>query len=196
MNRQYSRHAKNLASYFGASLIPMALNLAINPWIAKNMSPEDYAISGYYTSFTTLRGPVIVFYMVHYYIKEYFRRDENERTQLFATIAKALIWFSGTISIACFFLLLIYIKFIDSNFSLPISPYLALAIFAIPLTGLLNLQLARYRIKRYTACCYEHIVCRNHKMGRIRKTACATHWQLGSFLVIVMAIQGVSRNQI
>lgn len=148
MNRQYSRHAKNLASYFGASLIPMALNLAINPWIAKNMSPEDYAISGYYTSFTTLIGPVIVFYMVHYYIKEYFRRDENERTQLFATIAKALIWFSGTISIACFFLLLIYIKFIDSNFSLPISPYLALAIFAIPLTGLLNLQLARHRMAK------------------------------------------------
>ena len=84
-------YSKKIATYFSASLIPMLLNLAINPLIAQNMSPKDYAITGYYTSFTSLIGPIIVFYMIHYYIKDYYRCNEDERKTLFATIAKALI---------------------------------------------------------------------------------------------------------
>ena len=148
MIERYSKYAKNLTTYFGASLIPMLLNLIVNPWIAKNMSPEDYAVSGYYTSFSSLISPVIMFYMIHFYIKEYFRISEDERIAMFATIAKALIWFSGIVSILCFFCILIYIKYFNDNFSFSISPYLALAVFAIPLTGLLNLQLAQYRMEK------------------------------------------------
>jgi len=126
----------------------MVVNLLANPWIAKNMSPEDYAISGYYTSYSSLISPIIIFYMIHYYIKEYFRRNEEERQRLMAIIAKATIWFSGCISILCFIALYIYINFFNSSFSLPVSPYLALMVFALPLTGLLNLQLAQYRITK------------------------------------------------
>ena len=95
------KYGKNLATYFGASLIPMALNLIINPWVAKNMDPTDYAISGYYTSFSTLISPIIIFYLIHFYIKEYFRRDEEQRKMLYALIAKATIWFSGIVSVLC-----------------------------------------------------------------------------------------------
>ena len=56
-----------LSQYFSASLIPMLLNLLINPLVALNMDPEDFAITGYFTSFTTLIGPIIAFYMIHYY---------------------------------------------------------------------------------------------------------------------------------
>lgn len=126
----------------------MALNLAINPWIAKNMSPEDYAISGYYTSFSSLISPIIIFYMIHYYIKEYFRRDEEQRRQLYALIAKATIWFSGLVSVICFLGLIAYFKYFSPELSFPISPYLALMVFALPLTGLLNLQLAQYRMQK------------------------------------------------
>lgn len=86
--------------------------------------------------------------MIHYYIKEYFRRDENERVQLAATIAKALIWFSGLVSIISFGLLLIYLKFIKDTSEFPISPYLALMVFSLPLTGLLNLKLAEFRMSK------------------------------------------------
>lgn len=141
-------YSKKIATYFSASLIPMILNLAINPLIAKNMSPEDYAITGYYTSFSSLIGPIIVFYMVHYYIKEYFRCDEEKRRRLYATIAKALIWFSGLVSIICFSCLFVYLTYFANNFSLPISPYLALAVFSLPLTGILNLQLAKFRMEK------------------------------------------------
>lgn len=148
MGPSYKKYAKNLTTYFGASLIPMVLGLATNPLIASNMTPDDYAISGYYTSFNALLQPVIVFYMVHYYTKEYFRLDTNGRRQLFAVIAKALIWFSTTVSIVCFVGVLIYLKFIAIDFSMPISPYLAMAIFSLPLCGLYNLVQTRYRISR------------------------------------------------
>lgn len=148
MQSKYATYAKNLTTYFGASLIPMLLSLVTNPLIAKNMSPKDYAISGYYQSFTSLISPIIVFYLVHYYIKEYFKQDETQRLQLFATIAKALIWFSGVISLLCFVALLLYLLYVNSDFSFPIMPYLAMMVFSLPLTGLYSLQQAKLRMER------------------------------------------------
>lgn len=148
MLAKYTPYIKNLSTYFGASLISMLLSLATNPWIAKNMSPEDYAITGYYTSFSSLIGPIIVFYLIHYYIKEYFKCDEERREYLVSIIARALIWFSGLVSLFCFGCLIIYLKFIKGGDSMPISPYLALSVFALPLTGLLNLKLAQCRMAK------------------------------------------------
>lgn len=148
MQSKFKIYAKNLTSYFGASLIPMVLSLVSNPWIAKNMSPTDYAISGYYTSFSSLISPIIIFYFIHYYIKEYFRRDDLGRQQLYAIIAKATIWFSGLVSLICFAGLFVYLTFINKTLSFPVMPYLALMVFALPLTGLLNLQLAQYRMQK------------------------------------------------
>lgn len=146
--RTYKTYAKQLTTYFGASIIPMALSLIANPWIAKNMNPEDYAISGYYTSFSSLIQPIIAFYMIHYYIKEYFRLEESARQKLFAVIAKACMWFSGAVSVLCFLALFGYLKFFNSTLAFPISPFLGLMVFAIPLTGLLNLKLTRLRMER------------------------------------------------
>lgn len=151
MTNRFVQYGKNLALYFGASLLPMLLNIAINPLMALNMSPSDYAVYGYYTSFTTLIGPVIVFYLVHYYIKEYFRRDEKERKVLKAIIARALIVFSGFVSLICFCALFLYLSYIKKDFSMPIMPYLALMVFALPLTGLLSLEQAQYRMDRNAA---------------------------------------------
>lgn len=145
---KYKSYFNNLSAYFGASLFPMLLSLLVNPWIAKNMSPEDYAISGFYTSFSSLISPIIVFYLIHYYIKEYFRCSEHERTQLVAIIAKSLIWFSGMVSIICFAALGIYLKYFYRSLTFPISPYLALMVFSLPLTGLYNLKLSQYRMKK------------------------------------------------
>ncbi len=126
----------------------MVISLVTNPWIAKNLSPEDYATSGYYLSYSSLISPIIVFYLIHYYIKEYFRRNDEDKKELFAIIAKALIWFSGLVSIFCFGLLWLYLKYFDSSLSFPIMPYLALMVFALPLTGLYNLQQAKYRMEK------------------------------------------------
>lgn len=144
-------HMRDMATYLGASFIPMLLGLITNPWIAAAMSPEDYAIAGYYTSFNSLLQPLIVFYMVHYFIKEFFRLDEAGRARLFAVIGRALMWFSGAVSILCFSGVLIYLKVFNTDSTLPVSPYLAMAVFTLPLGGLLSLVQARHRMERRSA---------------------------------------------
>lgn len=141
-------YAKHLGVYFGASLIPMLLSLVSNPFIAKNMSPEDYAISGYYTSFSSLISPIIWFYLVHYFIKEFFRKEAEERRMLVAVIAKSLIWFSGLMALLCLGTLYVYMAFIKSNHDFPIFPYLTLMVATIPLQGLYCLRLAEDRIQK------------------------------------------------
>lgn len=145
---KFGVYFKNTVTYFGASLIPMILNFASNPWIAKNMDPTDYAIYGYYTSFSSLIQPIIIFYMVHYYIKEYFRLDDQGRQRLFSVIAKSCIYFSAVVSVICFIALFSYLKYISISMTFPISPYLGLMVFAIPLTGLFYLKLSQYRMEK------------------------------------------------
>ena len=52
--RKYKLYIQNLSLYFLASLIPMFLQVISNPFFAMNLSPEDYAIIGYYTSLNVL----------------------------------------------------------------------------------------------------------------------------------------------
>lgn len=146
--KKYASYIKNILLYFGASLIPMLLSLASNPLVAMNMSPEDYAITGYYTSFSTLLSPLVVFYMIHYYTKRYFEVSKDERENLRALLLKSLIYFSGVVSIICFFALWGYIKFFNSGSSIPFFPYAMLMVFSLPLTGVYNLMLIDYRMGR------------------------------------------------
>lgn len=138
---------KQLSHYFSASLIPMLLSLAINPLVSMYMDPEDFAITGYYTSFATLISPIIAFYMIHYYNKRYFELDELGRIHLHALLFKSLIFFSFVVSFVCLLALLIYVEnFTDNNFAT--FPYLYMAVMVIPFTGLYNLELAEYKMER------------------------------------------------
>lgn len=126
----------------------MLLNLAINPFIAMNMEPYDYAITGFYTSFNTLISPLIIFYMLHYYTKRYFEVNENERIALKTTMVKSLIYFSGILSVLSFIGLAIYYFIADIDESFPFLPYAFLTIFSIPLTGIYTLTLSEYRMSK------------------------------------------------
>lgn len=141
-------YVKNLATYTSASLIPMMLNLIANPFIAKNMSHEDYAITGYFTSFNTLISPIIIFYLVHYYTKSYFNLDEEGKLKLKATVFKALIFFSSGIAVLCFIALAGYMTLSSASRQFPIFPYLLMTVFAIPLTGIYTLEQTDFKMKR------------------------------------------------
>lgn len=157
-NSRYNKNNldfKKLLKYFGdigiylsASLIPMILNLAMNPLVALNMTPRDYAITGYYNSFNTLISPLIVFYMLHYYVKRFYEIDAEERLKLKATIFKGLIFFSGFLSIISFFFILGYVLLFNGNSELPIYPYLLLSVFSLPLTGIYTLMLTDYKMNK------------------------------------------------
>lgn len=152
-------YIKHISAYFGASLIPMLLMLAINPLIALNMSPEDYAITGYYSSFNNLISPLIIFYMLHYYNKRYYELDQDGRLQLKALLFKAVTAFSFLVSIVCFVALFAYIKIFNSSIQFAILPYLAFTVFALPLAGLFNLELADFRMSRDSKSFFKLSVC-------------------------------------
>lgn len=147
MSDYFLSYIKQLSRYFNASLIPMLLNLAINPLVSLNMSPEDFAITGYFTSFGTLISPIIAFYMIHYYNKRYFELDEEGREHLRAVLFKSLIFFSFAVAVLCLLALLFYVKSCSKT-TLPSFPYLYMAVMTIPFTGICNLELADYKMKR------------------------------------------------
>lgn len=149
MNRsKYSKYTKTVGQYFSASLIPMILSLAINPLIALNMTPEDYAITGYYTSFSTLFSPLVLFYMLHFYTKRFFEVDEYGRELLRGMLVKSLVCFSGLLAIVCLMGLYIYQTCFNNDSSMQFFPYAVLAILTLPLTGVYNLMLCDMRMLR------------------------------------------------
>ncbi|MGN1046426.1 MAG: lipopolysaccharide biosynthesis protein [Candidatus Cryptobacteroides sp.] len=145
---RFVKYAKSVGTYFGATLIPMVLMALVNPLIAMNMSPEDYAVSGYYSSFAALFSPVIVFYLINYYNKRYYETSLEERLRLRALLFKALIFFSGAVSLLCLAALAAFIFFLRPDFEFPFFPYAALMVFAIPLTGIYKLEQAEFRMSR------------------------------------------------
>lgn len=147
MNRAV-KYIRMMATYMGASVIPMLLNLLVNPLIAMNMSPEDYAVTGYFTSFNALLNPIITFYLLHYYVKSYFNLDEKGRLALRATIFKALIFFSFGVALLCCLLLAGYMILLDGNLEFPVFPYLLFSVFALPLAGIYTLELTDFKMMK------------------------------------------------
>ena len=132
-----ANYTKTISQYFTASLIPMVLNLAINPLVAIYMEPEDFAITGYFLSFTTLVSPIIAFYMIHYYNKRYFELDDAGRNHMYALVFKMLIFFSAIITCICTLAIYLYIKQLsESNFAT--YPYLYMVMLIVPLTLLIR----------------------------------------------------------
>ena len=145
---KYKSRFINIFRYFAASIIPLVLNLLINPWISKNMSPTDFATVGYYKSFTTLIQPFIWFYVLHYYTKSYYELNEENRKILRGNIFKFLIYGSLILSIISFLGIIIYSVYFNKESDIPLFPYVLISTFTIPLTGIYQLSLIDYRMGR------------------------------------------------
>lgn len=145
---KYKSHFVNIFRYFTASLLPLVLNLLINPWISKNMSPTDFATVGYYKSFTTLIQPFIWFYVLHYYTKSYYELDEENRKILRGNIFKFLIYGSLILSVISLIGIIIYSVYFNKESEIPLYPYVYISTFTIPLTGIYQLSLIDYRMGR------------------------------------------------
>lgn len=138
----------NLGIYFLAAMIPMALSLVSNPFIALNMSPVDYAITGYYQAFTVLFGPLVNFYLLHYYTKRYYELDEGERQELKATLFRTLIFFSLLLGVVALIILAVYTFIFNDKSEIPFLPYAVICVFSLPITGIYTLSLTEYRMQR------------------------------------------------
>lgn len=144
----YLKRIGAFLQYFGSTLVVAIIQVCINPLMAKNLSPEDYATIGYFSSFNLLLTPLITFFLTNFYTQRYFKVSEAERENVKATVMKLAIYLSFAMAIVSIIGLYVYHVLINKSSDIPFSPYAFLTIFAIPFTGLYSLKLTEYRMKR------------------------------------------------
>jgi O-antigen/teichoic acid export membrane protein len=132
--------------YLGSSVFASIINVAINPFVAKNLSPNDYAIIGYFTSFQLLILPIISFNLVTFYMKNYYQIPEEKRVIVGDTILIASLIYGFFALIVCY--LFFYIYFFYSGISFSFFPYAILAFVPVWLSGILNFRLVECRLTR------------------------------------------------
>ena len=136
--------------YLLSSLIPMVLLVAINPFLAKNVSPFDYGIIGYLSSFAAIETPLIQFFITRFYLSNYYKIDLEERMRLRTLVVQSLILFSLFMSIIVGGGICFYHYLFNTESNIPLFPLLLFSIGAIWISGLFSFQLAEYRIERKT----------------------------------------------
>lgn len=138
-------HIKNLSLYLIASVVSSAIGIIINPFLAANLSPEDYAIIGYFSSFNLLFLPIISFSLLSYYSRNYFLIKESERQSVLNTLlaAQVIIGSLGLVFVLIGFYF--YTKIAHVNFSF--YPYAILCFVPIFFNCFYNFLLTEQKMK-------------------------------------------------
>jgi O-antigen/teichoic acid export membrane protein len=136
----------NLSFYLLASVLSSFIGIIINPLLAANLSPEDYAIIGYFTSFNLLILPVVSFSLLAYYTRNFFKIKEEDRQEVLDTllISQLII---GLIGLAVFlFGFYLYIRFAKVKFEY--YPFAVLCFVPVFFNCFFNFLLTEKRMKR------------------------------------------------
>ena len=144
----YIKRIGAFLQYFGSTLFVALIQVCINPMMAQNLSPVDYATIGYFSSFNLLLTPLITFFLTNFYTQRYFSVTDEQRENIKATVMKLSIYISFTMAVFALIGLYIYHVVINKSSDIPFTPYAFLTIFAIPLTSIYALKLTEYRLKR------------------------------------------------
>lgn len=145
---KFSQTIRHTGLYILAAVIPAAISLFINPFVAKNMSPMDYATVGYYNSFTTLFIPLISLYLTHYYSKKYYECDESGRRRLKALIYKVFIYLSPIITIVVGAGLWCYSYYFNPESSIQYFPYALIYLSTLYFQCFFTLELVDMKMRR------------------------------------------------
>lgn len=139
-------YVKNAGVYLLASLIPSVLAVLINPLMAMNLSPEDYAVSTYYASFGLLYTPVLGFFITDYYLRKYYILPKDALYQLKGNVIKIFLFFSGIVSVICLLGLFVFVK--ETHVSFDFWPFAPLAVMTNYVGLIFSFQMAEYKIAR------------------------------------------------
>lgn len=143
---RYKLYFQSASLYLLATLISSAIKIIINPVMARNLSHEDYAIIGYFGSFSILFLPLINFSIVTYYLSKYFTFPEEKRERVSNTILISLLGFGSFSSIIVLTGFYIYLTLNKIDFSF--WPYAYFTVFQLVFNNFLTLLQVNYRLKR------------------------------------------------
>ena len=143
---RYSVYAKTAGTYLTATIISSAISVLINPLLAINLSPGDYATIGYYSAYTTLFTPLMGFFLIDYFLKNRFLLTGDDLQRLKTTIIKLLVIFSAVIMVLCLIGLSFYIN--AANVSIPFFPYAILSLVGAYFGLIFAFKVAEFKIDR------------------------------------------------
>ena len=132
LNQIYSKYKIYLSSgglYLFSSLFTAIVAIAINPFLAKNLSPDDYAILGYFSSFNLVVLPLLNFSLITFYLRNYYRIPDDRKHIVSDTILIALLVYGFVALIAVSFIFYLYFRIF--NVSFPFYPYALLTFVPI-----------------------------------------------------------------
>jgi O-antigen/teichoic acid export membrane protein len=143
---RYKVHFKSSFLYLFSSLFPAAIGIAINPFLAKNLSPTDYAILGYFNSFSYIVLPILNFSLISYYLRNYYMIPEERRQIVSDTILLALLVYGFIALVVVCFTFYLYCQW--CNVSFPFYPFALLTFAPIYMNNFLILFQVNCRLKR------------------------------------------------
>jgi O-antigen/teichoic acid export membrane protein len=114
--------------------------------MASNLSHEDYAIIGYFGSFSQLILPILNFSIVTYYMRNYYLLDEHKRDRVGNTIVISLFGIGLVSSVLVLSALYVYFRASDVQFSF--WPFAFYTVFQIVFNNFLTVLQVNYRLKR------------------------------------------------
>lgn len=141
---RYIVYAKSAGTYLAATIISSLIGVLINPLLALNLSPEDYATIGYYSAYSNFLSPIIGFFLIDYFLKNRYLLDGDNLNRLRATVIKLLLLFSLMVTIPCIIGLYVYIY--QADVSIPFFPYAILSIVQTYMTFIYSFRAAEHKI--------------------------------------------------
>ncbi len=143
---KFKYHINSIGWYLGSSLLAAFIGIALNPLMAKNLSAEDYAIIGYYTSFNLLLLPLMHLNLMSYFMKKFFTLSKDDRERMSNVIVISLIPIGLLVLFVFSTLFYFYCK--KTNVAFAFFPY-AILTFLQVYTGLfVTFYLTKLRINR------------------------------------------------
>lgn len=137
---------KSTFMYILAAMLSALISVLINPFMAKHLSPYDYAVMGYFNSFNLFLLPVINFSLVSYYQRNYFRIADDRKKVVQDTVLIGLSVFGLFALVVTFISFYLFIKL--SKVSFPFFPYVFLCYTPIYLNNFTNIYLINCRLER------------------------------------------------
>jgi len=129
-----------------AAIVTSSISVLMNPFLAANLSPKDYAIIGYFTSFSSLISFIISFSFLTYYSNNYFKIKEDERQIVLNTLITAQVFLGFASLLFAFVGFYFYMHLAKVNF--PFFPFAILCFIPVFFNCLYNFLLVEKRMKR------------------------------------------------
>ena len=118
----------------------------MSPILASYLTHFDFAILGYFNSFSFFALPILSFSLFSYYSKCYFSTDENHRSEILQT----LLLFQLIVSVISITILLIGLKiyFLINRIDFPFYPYAILTFGTILFQNIITFYTIELKLKR------------------------------------------------